>query len=483
MLVFWKKHPALFAGLSLLLGSAAALCFTWALAAPAYFLWGKSIRSFLIGTLIAAGAYFYTLFTIPNPVLPDTPIEGIARMHITALQHHSSPFQKSLVYKGYITKFTTPSQELYMRMPCWIYSGGGKKRPLANTDYLIEGTLQPKQQRHSFKPNKKKSWEPIQNTHSFAEWRYKAKENIRSYLKTHIPHADSYKLLATLGTGDIEERMLAFTFGRLGLKHILAISGFHFALLAACLHVFLRAFLNEKISAAILLGLMSFYFFFIGNSPSVQRAWIAISLVLIGKICNRRTPALNALGLGLIIEILIDPTLITACSFQLSFLATCALLIVYPLIEKLILPLLPKRPLHCVATMDSLNSWGYILSSWTRKTLALTLSVHIATLPLLLCLFHQFSTLSLIYNLFFPIGVSISLCLLLFSIPIHLLIPPLGSFLHNINSFFTAKLLLLTSYPPTPLQYTFYNSFFSPTITLITLTLLFSLCIHNVRRN
>lgn len=371
---------------------------------------------------------------------------------ISSLKIQQSPFQKSLLYTGTFNK-----------IPCKIYAPLNKKYYPADKKYIIEGKMDEKSS--VLKPHKKKSWQPIENTFSFAQWRFEAKQAVRHYIKKHLKNPKVASFMSTLATGDIDERSLAFEFGRLGLQHILAISGFHFGMLALFAGFIFRLVFPLKIAAIALLLLLTSYYFFLGNSPSIQRAWIACSIFLIGYIANKRCTALNALGLGLMIELILDPLSLLQISFQLSFAATMSLLLLYQPMHSLISRMIPKKPLSVLSRMSMLDQHGYLLSAFFRKTLALNLSVHLFTLPLILFLFHKFPLLSLVYNLFFPLAVTISFFLFLLS----LLLP----FLHTLNEYYTSALLQMTSNPPALLNYSFRIKIISFPLIVALLTLIF----------
>ena len=232
-----------------------------------------------------------------------------------------------------------------------------------------------------------------------------------NYLKRHFKDPKVASFFSSLATGDIDERALSLEFGKIGVNHLLAISGFHFALLTTFCSFILGLFLPRKTTTILLLIVLSAYFFFVGNAPSVQRAWIGIFIFLIGSLFDLRSNALNSLGCALCIEILIDPYCVTHLGFQLSFLATLAILLLYAPCEKLLSLLLPKRPLSLLAVMTPLHQTGHLFSSMIRKALALNIAVHLVTLPVLLFVFLKFPWLSLLYNLFFPFWVGLSIFL------------------------------------------------------------------------
>ena len=193
-------------------------------------------------------------------------------------------------------------------------------------------------------------------------------------------------------------------------------------------------------------------------------------IVLIGQLLEKRTLPLNTIGVTLICTLLIHPISSTTLSFQLSFLATGGIVLLYQPINHLLQLWIPKRSLKEILTHHLLWKQGYILASFFRSTLALTLAVHTALLPLFLLYFHSFSINSLVYNLFFPFLASISLILFILALP-------LGNWLHAINNSYTHWLLGITESPPIIFK-TFYIETMPHWLVALYLTALFLLAIH-----
>jgi len=439
---FTLTYPALLAGIDLLSGAAAALT-----GDLYYILIPLCIHALLRlhlyrGILFFLFAYAYTLWIYPPqfPTEPTTP--GKATFSIRSVKVGSTVFGKNHQYEGTLTTFTAADGAAYRNLPCRIMVPLKKARPPASCNYTVEGTLCHKNGRnYFFKPT---SWTPLPGWNA-AELRFQAKTSVSNYLKRHLKDPRVASFFSSLATGDLDERTLSLEFGKIGVNHLLAISGFHFALLAAFCGFFLRFFLAPKKAIVLLLVLLSAYFFFVGNAPSVQRAWIGIFIFLIGSFFDLRSNALNSLGCALCIEILLDPYSAMHLGFQLSFLATLAILLLYAPCEKLFSYLLPRRPLSLLAHMTTLHQTGHLLSSMLRKALSLNIAVHLVTLPVLLFVFLKFPWLSLLYNLFFPFWVGLSIFLLLFS----LIFPPL----HSLNNAFTSALLEFPSHAPALWQF------------------------------
>ena len=481
---FWEKHPALLIGSLLLLGTAFSLhrqpielCLLVGFIFPFIFqtkpwkMCSLLIAIFLMGWISSS-------YRAPLIQLNEPKMEGTARFAISSVKPYQSPFHRSLVYKGELVWFQSEQTEI-RGVPCQIYLPFSKARPKADKEYLMSGTLVQKEARtFIFKPQKHSAWKPIASTYRLAELRYRAKQTIHAFLSDQFKHSNVATFLNALATGEVDERNLSMEFGRVGLQHILAISGFHFALIALFLNVILQLVLPQRLSSMFLILLLSSYYLFLGDSPSVQRAWIAITALLIGKIFNRRITGLNALGVGLCAEILIDPMVISQIGFILSFLCTWAILLLVPLTRSLCDKLLPSRTFSIAKSMSPLDQWGYIIGSFLRQSLSINLAVHLACLPVLLHLFHRFPLLSLVYNLFFPFWVSVSLLLLCTACLLSLLLPPLAHLLFLLNDYWTYFALNVTSHPPAFLDFVVRTQSFSYSAVLLFLFLIFMVAIR-----
>ncbi len=134
------------------------------------------------------------------------------------------------------------------------------------------------------------------------------------------------------------ETMKAFSAS--GTLHVLSVSGMHvgiiFAALSAILTFLHRNRFMRIIRLLILLLALWFYALLTGLSPSVIRAGMMFSFIIIGKSLNRSSNIYNSLSLAaLCIFILFDPLLLLEVGLQLSFLAVAGIAFLYPRIYKL----------------------------------------------------------------------------------------------------------------------------------------------------
>jgi len=435
---FWDQQPALLFGISLLIGTSSFLFWptpwnwVWPLLWAIYLTW---LRLWAPILLIAGGIiYSWCLYG-------SAPAGNVGYFSIGSLQPHQSPFAKGLVYKGMI--FVDGK-----RVPCSVHHAFGEEHPKANCDYILQGKL--KQRGPYDYLFQAKKWVPVEKTWSFAELRFQLKERFRSLLNAKLTNPRVASFLGSLITGDVEDRSLRYEFGRLGLQHILAISGFHFAILIAFCSFFLGLFLDHRWKCIALLIAINGYFLFVGAVPAVQRSWLTAMFYLIGKLIGRHSSGLNLLGAALLIEVLLDPLVSAQLGFQLSFLSCVGILLFHPLFKPWALFIFPK---HEPESLTQLAQHGYLFTSFLREGISLALGVNAAILPLILFHFHSFPLLALLYNLFFPFLISMALFGLLVSLAAYALFPPIGDLLFVITNFFTAQLLDIVSFPPLLLDY------------------------------
>lgn len=125
-----------------------------------------------------------------------------------------------------------------------------------------------------------------------------------------------------------------------GLSHILSISGFHMALVAATIIGSLRAMLAllpgfsarlpvKKYSALIALIGSAFYLLISGADVAAQRSFIMLSVMLLAVTVDRAAISMRNLAIAALITIALSPHEILGPSFQMSYSATAALIAFY----------------------------------------------------------------------------------------------------------------------------------------------------------
>ena len=178
------------------------------------------------------------------------------------------------------------------------------------------------------------------------------------------------------GLGNLNE-----LFSRTGVTHIVAISGYNITIIATIL---IAIFVNlhiprKKAFWLITIGIILFVLF-AGASASVVRAGIMGIIVLLAKQMGRTSQVGNVLVLTAVVMALQNPlVLIWDAGFQLSFISTCGLVYLTPLIRD-----------WFVRVPEVMG---------IRESLISTLSAIIATLPLILFQFGRLSIVAPIVNI------------------------------------------------------------------------------------
>ncbi|SMP26715.1 competence protein ComEC [Chryseobacterium profundimaris] len=174
-------------------------------------------------------------------------------------------------------------------------------------------------------------------------------------------------------------------FSRSGLVHFLAISGTHIVVIFGLFYFLLAKILPvryRKYVIVISLVLIWLFTAFIGFGSSVVRSSLMLSVYSIYVLLQRKPDMLHSLALSAFIILLFDTQQLFDVGFQLSFLAVLGIF----WLNQPILSRLPKQ-----------KSW---LKKIVFNTVSISISAQVATLPLVLYYFHQFSVISIIANFF-----------------------------------------------------------------------------------
>lgn len=185
-----------------------------------------------------------------------------------------------------------------------------------------------------------------------------------------------------LGERDALSSETVRDFRRLGISHILAISGLHLQILVLLFTSLLqRLGLRRRLLLPIVAALILFYMALTGFSPSVMRAGVMALLLSLSFLVRERADSLTALFFAATLICLFSPATAYDIGFLLSCFATLGILAMSELRSKRQKTAIP-RPLSA------------ILSS-----LLVTVSATLATLPITALFFGEISVLSPLANL------------------------------------------------------------------------------------
>ena len=226
------------------------------------------------------------------------------------------------------------------------------------------------------------------------------------------------------------EQKIRDDFQKVGLTHIMAVSGFNVSILAAVVMAALLGLgVGRRYAFYLAVALLAGYIILVGLPASALRAGLMGFLVLWALKLGRLNKITNSLVLAAAILLLINPKLLRDdVGFQLSFLALAGLIYVYPILEAIWQKIkLPK--------LKGLSDG-----------LLITLAAQVFTLPVLAYNFSQISLIAPLANLAVLWAVPALTVLVLIALPLSWVLPGLAPI-------FFLPSLILTKYILTVVRY------------------------------
>lgn len=201
----------------------------------------------------------------------------------------------------------------------------------------------------------------------------------------------------TLGYKEDIDPTLRRHFQASGAAHVLAVSGLHTGIIYALLLWLLtfggrrkplydNRFGRAAISLVIIAAMWG-YAWLTGLTPSVVRAVLMVTIFEVGRMFYRQAISLNTIAAAAVLILLVRPLDLWSVSFQLSFSATAAIVLVANEMGKLV---------H----YDSLRRLpGGRFLNWVVGILIVSFAAQLGTLPLTMHYFGQISNYFLLTNL------------------------------------------------------------------------------------
>ena len=148
--------------------------------------------------------------------------------------------------------------------------------------------------------------------------------------------AGGYTAALLLGQRSLVPSEDRAAFSRLGIAHILSVSGFHTGILILLLSGLFRLLRLRSSVRLLLCGIfLLLYCALCGMSQPVIRASLLLMLSLGGKLLNRPRDGLHMLCAVLIVMLLCSPVQLTGVSFQLTFCAMFGIVLISPYLNSL----------------------------------------------------------------------------------------------------------------------------------------------------
>ncbi|HET8858918.1 ComEC/Rec2 family competence protein [Marivirga sp.] len=188
----------------------------------------------------------------------------------------------------------------------------------------------------------------------------------------------------TLGIKDELDNELRNAYASAGAMHVLAVSGLHVGIIFLLISTLLKKWRNHKrgryFFAIINISVLWTYAFITGLSPSVQRAAMMFSFIILAQAMKRQTNIYNTLAASAFVLLSFNPFLLFSVGFQLSYLAVLGIVFFQP-------------------KLYSLLQFKFILWDKLWAITCVSIAAQLATAPLGLLYFHQFPTYFFLSNL------------------------------------------------------------------------------------
>lgn len=162
---------------------------------------------------------------------------------------------------------------------------------------------------------------------------------------------------------------------RTGTTHVIAASGYNVTLVINAVVAVLK-FLNRRLRIIVSMAFIWVFVIMSGGSLPVVRAAIMGCFSLVALLLGRSSLVHVALSLSGAVMVLIDPSVISSISFQLSFLSTAGLIYLVPVLEK-VFPWVPEG---------------------LKDSTLVTVAAILVTFPITVFNFGQFSVVAVVAN-------------------------------------------------------------------------------------
>jgi competence protein ComEC len=206
------------------------------------------------------------------------------------------------------------------------------------------------------------------------QWRTLVAGEIRARLRDRVPEpAGAFATGVLLGDDGAMTETTRHAFRVGGLTHMTAVSGVHVGIIAAVFLLLSRlGFVSRWFMLAASVPVIWMFAYLVGLRPSVVRASIMLTLLIIAHFLGRPRDTLNAVGLAAALMLAIDPANRLDVGFQLSVAATVGIAI-------------------GILLVGSRSHWHLI---WV-----VPVSAQLATEPLILYHFGYYSLISPVANI------------------------------------------------------------------------------------
>lgn len=197
-------------------------------------------------------------------------------------------------------------------------------------------------------------------------------------------------------------------FSKLGISHLLAISGFHVGIIALFFHLILYKMSMKKRNLLVCIFLIT-YAYMTGARASIIRAVGFYLLYYLSFHIKRKYDLFSTVSFLITILLIHNPWKIWDIGFQLSFASVISIGIFYPRLHRTVGGFLSWNPTNMV--LDNVK----VVIDYVISLIEVTISAQVLTLPLCIYYFHQIPIYSIVANLISIPMITIGMILFLIS--------------------------------------------------------------------
>ena len=208
-----------------------------------------------------------------------------------------------------------------------------------------------------------------------------------------------------------------------GIAHVVAVSGMHLAFLVSFLSLIFR---RKKSASLICLPIIWLFALVAGASPSILRAAVMQSAVLIAPLVHRENDSLTSLSAALALLLLLNPDACASVSLQMSFAAMVGIVLISPRIYSSLGDRLNAKRKKLRDRQTKPGNLLFKAADGMLAGFAASLGAQTLTLPLAALYFGYVPLYSIIVNLLVLWLVSIAFILGLLACVLGIIWLPLG---------------------------------------------------------
>lgn len=240
---------------------------------------------------------------------------------------------------------------------------------------------------------------------------------------------DEYAVAAAilLGYDDSLPYELRQKYVAAGAMHILCVSGLHVGVVFMVFS-YMLFFLDDRkkgqriAKQSVLLLLIWFYALLAGLAPSILRATIMLSFVIVGNVINRKGVLMNSLAASAFILLCVNPANLFDIGFLLSYTAVIGIVVLQKPISRMFY-----------------SRYKIVNKIW--EITSVTIAAQIATVPFTIYYFHQFPIYFWLSNLFMtPISSVVIIGGMI------MLLVSFVPYINNVVAFVVSKMIFVMNY-------------------------------------